>query len=264
MVACYDSLKGGLDSYSPHRVVNAFEYSRLMRGLGKDANSLTIGVGDFNMQPDSLPYKLFMNMGCTLRSAWSDGEEPDTFNHPHNSNVDLQRAPEKIDHIFYKASDNVQVKQKQIVFDQRIIYRDISLSDHFGLWAQFEFDSTVFITQSAPTMSKPDPVLVNDIEHLVSAHISDVMLEKKLLYSFLSFLVVVEIALMLGLFFGGLFSPSWRKERAIFTSVIISSALLVGTWGFGTCFRAFAFANEEIASHRQFLMEFSLATKSSF
>lgn len=260
MVASYDCSEHGLDSYVSHRVIQAYEYGRFLEALGRDSSSLTVGVGDFNMQPGSIPYRLLLRPGTTIRSAWDGWDEPDTFNHPNNSNAKGKKAPQKIDHIFYINHGNSKVTQRGVVFNQRILYRDISLSDHFGLWTQFEFDPTepTQMTTSNPTY---DSALVADAQSLINAHILDIVFEKKVFYSLVSFFAVLEIAFLLTLLFGGFFSPTLRKEKAIVLCTLFSTALLVATWGFGTCFRAYGFANDELAAHKQFLIEFGTVAK---
>ncbi|KAJ9157618.1 Inositol phosphosphingolipids phospholipase C [Pleurostoma richardsiae] len=56
------------DSYTAHRTAQAWEVARLLRGAAARGH-LVIGLGDFNMLPDSLPHRL-ITAHAPVRDAW--------------------------------------------------------------------------------------------------------------------------------------------------------------------------------------------------
>ena len=135
----YDRLK---DVYLCHRVCQAFEFSQFVSHTFLGSCDYTIVAGDFNTQPEDLPYQVIL-YNSRLRDAFKEKEscslESNVFatcGHPANtftSKGDLKTNPDgqRIDYILYGAgAGRVSVRCEKYSMPGWKTKSGISISDH--------------------------------------------------------------------------------------------------------------------------------------
>jgi len=251
----------GWNPYETHKTIQAFEFVRVMRQeLLLNPGAAVIGLGDFNLEPDSPAYEgiLLNKLGLfqdfkvhSIFGTSSSDREPETFNLPSNSYRKQGRPIESIDHILVATTGNVRwvPLQSKRVFEERIPVFNISYSDHFGL------ASTVEFREGPPeeldeSEDDYDSILVLQlIEDSVVQHIGRIQAEQSVRQWRSMLLTILAILLMAG--------GCWlaADTRYLISALSFTLAILAFTLGFLELFRAVIFAADERAAHLQFLQE---------
>ncbi|XP_076311465.1 neutral sphingomyelinase isoform X3 [Tachypleus tridentatus] len=108
------------DQYLAHRIAQAFEFSQFVQ-LTSETADLTIMAGDFNTEPEDLPYRIILNNTDSqdtflMQPTISDSKVCiATCGHPRNtytSKQELSDAPQgiRIDYVFLKHGKGVETK----------------------------------------------------------------------------------------------------------------------------------------------------------
>ena len=93
-------------------------------------SELTIYAGDFNVYAGSKEYDYIINKGLIDCSYFGDKKY---FQHPtHIKDLDVQSGENRIDYVF----TNRPVK----VIDRKIVFKDNLVSDHYGVYIEFEIE----------------------------------------------------------------------------------------------------------------------------
>ncbi|XP_003747740.1 putative neutral sphingomyelinase [Galendromus occidentalis] len=135
----YDRLK---DAYLYHRVCQAFEFSQFVSHTSLGSCDYTIVAGDFNTQPEDLPYQVIL-YNSRLRDAFKEKESccleqaiAATCGHPGNTFTtrgDRKSSPEgqRIDYILYgTGSGRVSIQCEKYLCPGWKTKAGISISDH--------------------------------------------------------------------------------------------------------------------------------------
>lgn len=141
------------DLYLPHRVIQAFEMSQLVK-LSSDSADISIVTGDLNLEPEDLGYQLVMK-NAELEDAWvarANKDEKDlgaTCDVPSNCYVTqetLKHWPngKRIDYILYHHSKRVTVSTEtcEVTMGKIPGEGELNYSDHQGLYAQLKITSS--------------------------------------------------------------------------------------------------------------------------
>ncbi|XGW22013.1 hypothetical protein V3C99_004740 [Haemonchus contortus] len=153
------------DLYLPHRTSQSFELSQFVRHTSRGAD-VVIVVGDFNMEPEDLGFRLILSQ-VRLLDAWRlahpitspEGESPSvsslsqwrgvvhggTCDRPDNC-YSLKKFREndeskRIDYILFKSEQmSVSLEQCDIAMN-KIPNENLNYSDHVGVQARFRIES---------------------------------------------------------------------------------------------------------------------------
>lgn len=139
--------KGG-DIYAFHRLVQMYEMSRTANQVAREyPNAGIVVLGDFNAEPTSLPFRLFLGPDAPLaflpglRSISHLAPEANwnTFNLPSNVFASPKKTSERIDHMLYYRMEG---RMARVAFTKpfKLGSMSLSYSDHYGLEAEFSFD----------------------------------------------------------------------------------------------------------------------------
>lgn len=263
MAASYNRTIGGFDGYETHRLIHAWEFGRLFEEQRR-LDGQVVGVGDFNLQPASKAYKSFLADEFAfisehpVRSAFK--AEPLSFNALNNTFAKSHEQSQAIDHIFYTG---LTAQSSRMVFHDRVPHFDISLSDHYGLAAEFTFQS-----ESPLTDDEDDDIdgfetekyqMARSIAERVHLHIASLQSEKQNSY-LLSVLFMLGCIGFLTWALLLIFSAGIRPRFSLKCGLLLSNAVLFFVLAFSELFKGFAFIGEEMAAHKQFLLEFAKLT----
>ncbi|OQR74990.1 putative neutral sphingomyelinase-like [Tropilaelaps mercedesae] len=135
----YDRIE---DTYLPHRVSQAFEFSQFVSHTSLGSCDYAIVAGDFNTQPTDLPYKIIL-YNSRLHDAFiesetrvADNNKGATCGHPANTFTtkhDRLCDPngQRIDYIMYNAgTDRVSVKCEKYISPVWKTQSGVNFSDH--------------------------------------------------------------------------------------------------------------------------------------
>lgn len=258
MAASYNRTAGGYDCYETHRVIQAYEFARTMREQAR-LHDAVIGLGDFNLQPSSLAYKAFLldrnglvqKSDADVRSAFEDvnGEEPASFNAFGNTFRKDWEATQAIDHILHSGLTAISAK---MVLHGRLPHYDISLSDHYGLAAEFVLRPNGKVPRADGQRSGLTEAVIAKIQ----SRIRVLRGERTTSYELSAALMFTAICLLTGMCLLVFREGSLRVRDKGSVAVLLLGAMLCFVLGFAELFKGFAFIGEELAAHRQFLTEF--------
>lgn len=232
------------DPYATHRLIQAHQYKRFFDGIQASGDTLLVGAGDFNMERDALPFRMFF---AGMTSPWAADEQPVTFNDP--SNTYSSGPTEHIDHIFYEKG-SLEVVSKGVSFTERLGARNISLSDHYGLTVEFRRTK-----EAGMSVAEFDRALYQRATQQVSLHMAYLKEERKWL-TCMSIVFAIIGAICLVIAVRGLSRPgSLARPKGLSLALIGVAGLLSGVLSYLEYFRAFGWVGEEVAAHLQFLSE---------
>jgi endonuclease/exonuclease/phosphatase family metal-dependent hydrolase len=233
------------DPYATHRLIQAHQYKRFFGGIQSSGDTLLVGAGDFNMEREALPFRMFF---AGMTSPWAAYEQPVTFNDP--SNTYSSTGPvERIDHILYEKG-SLEVVGKCVAFNERLGARNISLSDHYGLTAEFRKPATAQVA-----VAEFDATVHQRALQQVSLHMAYLRKERRWL-TCMSVVFAIIGAVCLVIAVRGLSRPgSLTRPKGLTLALIGVTGLLSGVLSYLEYFRAFGWVGEELAAHLQFLSE---------
>lgn len=262
MAASYNRTVDGYDCYETHRLIQAYEFGRTMQEQSR-LHDAVIGMGDFNLQPSSLAYRAFLMDKSGLisdfdtenhvRSAFEEvhGEEPPSFNGFGNTFRKDWEATQAIDHILHIGLMPIEAK---MALTERLSHYDISLSDHYGLAAEFvlESSSSKAIQLSTAEQSALSEAVISKIRERIVV----LNWERKVSFEYSVALMFTAICLLTGMLMIVFREGSLRVRDKVHVTALVLAAVLSFVLGFAELFKGFAFIGEELAAHRQFLSEF--------
>ena len=122
------------DIYLGHRVIHGLESAQWLN-MTAAATDLTLYCGDFNTEPNSVPYKLLRNI-VPLNDAWVDFTgEPfggETCETKENSFSPDNTVPKRIDYIMYRSGPSFEAEAVNcwLPLPNRVPDKMYSYSDH--------------------------------------------------------------------------------------------------------------------------------------
>lgn len=122
------------DIYLGHRVIHGLESAQWLN-MTAGATDLTLYCGDFNTEPDSVPYKLLRNI-VPLNDAWVEFTgEPfggETNEIKENSFTPSKAKAKRIDYIMYRAGPGIEAETVNcwLPLPHRVPDKPYSYSDH--------------------------------------------------------------------------------------------------------------------------------------
>ncbi len=247
-IASYNKTIDGPDCYETQRSMQAYDYAKIMEEESRYSEHV-IGLGDFNMQPSSFGYRAFLR-SKDLQSAFE--LEPTTFNNADNTYRKSGAPGQAIDHILY--TRGLEATKGRLAMTAKIPIYNYSLSDHHGIAADFEFIDTSRVDYERSNSTERSGLLMA-VREKVNGKIG--MLEEELSSSYqLSVLcMLISIALLTWFFFLSAPQEAPRHRPYLKLIAVFTASTLFFTIGFIQLFTGFAFVNEELATHRQFLLE---------
>jgi len=137
------------DIYLSHRVSHAFESAQWIK-LASSAADLTIYAGDFNTEPNSLPYQILREV-AQISDCWEDTHDSEEGGQTSEAGYNSYTVPSaanangkghRIDYVMYGPGPNVTAKTQpqscRLPLPRRIPGKDFSYSDHEGVEAVIE------------------------------------------------------------------------------------------------------------------------------
>ena len=174
-----------MEHHKAHRLVNAWEFAKLARQAA-ELGRVVIASGDFNSVPTALPMQIIRDH-AQLADAWvvthPNTPDPSPISPPspqdavrvHGVTADsplnsysagkklepLARAfqGKRLDYVFFRhppqtaarsSAPQLRPVETRVVLAERIPARPFSFSDHFGLEATFEIDSSGPVADGVP------------------------------------------------------------------------------------------------------------------
>lgn len=168
--------------------------------MRRSPDSIIVATGDFNTNPDSLHYKLFIECADDFRLIDVHRDEYiTTYGSPSNSWFPTRVKEEKLDYIFYDEK-NLNLLSKKLVFDEPI--EGMFLSDHFGIEATFKIDDSKLLKPVNKRSSHERAMLLERAYLLYNNELTNLDRSKtKRIAYFVFALILYAVCIVLGICF---------------------------------------------------------------
>ncbi|NWJ48195.1 MAG: endonuclease/exonuclease/phosphatase family protein [Chloroflexi bacterium] len=206
------------DLYRAHRAAAAYEAARFVNTHANRKYPVIL-MGDLNMRPDQLPYRLLRHLANLLDSYSELNPQDPGYTYSVNNPYSNKSEPSKrLDYILYRAGSESSITpvSSALCFNQINTQAPRAYTDHYGVLSEFQLNCTQIVANELP--SNP-PQLYCELEELLYESLVEARCRKE------SHLLNMGVALV-----GWLVFTFWNRRAIIPVRLLTGYYWLVQGW----------------------------------